>query len=338
MMVYINSFAQISNQKPLEMDFFRNPVPCDSPVCKVVEADYKQFFAPMAARRMGPVLKRAVAVTDTALKLASLENPDAIVCGTGLGCIDNTEKFLKAMIENDEMCLQPTFFINSTHNTIASQIASYLKCNGYNSTYSHLGISFESALLDILMQMELGEIRTAVAGAFDEMSQTFMALFRKVGYSSSPMGECAVSVVLGNERTDASKCRLDDVDIIRSSSVDCVCARLRSFLKKNGLEPSGIDCIMTGRNGDERYDGSYDALVNEIFGEDMFQCHYKHIFGESFTSSAYGLITAAEMLSEGFVPQAYIYGEERNCTKLDTILLVNSFRSLDWSFVLLRKL
>ncbi|MGM9749349.1 MAG: hypothetical protein ACI3ZN_11165 [Candidatus Cryptobacteroides sp.] len=338
MMVYINSFAQISNQKPLEMDFFKNPVPCDSLVCKVEEADYKQFLAPMAARRMGPILKRAVAVTDTALKLASLEKPDAIVCGTGLGCIDNTEKFLKAMIENDEMCLQPTFFINSTHNTIASQIASYLKCNGYNSTYSHLGISFENALLDILMQMELGEIGTAVAGAFDEKSQMFLDLFIKVGYSFAPLGECAVSVVLGKERSDASKCRLDDVDIIRSSSGGRVCDRLRSFLKKNGLEPSGINCIVTGRNGDKRFDGAYDALINDVFGQDMFQCHYKHIFGESFTASAYGLVTAAEMLAEGVVPQPYIYGGCEKFDDLETILLINSFKSLDWSFVLLRKM
>ncbi|MGN1211105.1 MAG: beta-ketoacyl synthase chain length factor [Candidatus Cryptobacteroides sp.] len=319
------------------MDFFLNPVPCDNLGCNVVEADYRQFLSPMAARRMGPVLKRAIAVTVSSLEQSGIGMPDAVVCGTGLGCLDNTEKFLKSMIDNGEMCLQPTFFINSTHNTIASQIASYLKCNGYNSTYSHLGISFGSALLDVLMQMESGIIKNAVVGGYDEMTPTFRNLFAKTGYFNSPIGECAVSVVLSNTKTEKTKCSLEDVDIMRSNSLERVEDRLRSFLNKNGAEPCDVDCIMTGRNGDSRYDGGYDALVNGVFGPDMFQCRYKHIFGESFTAPAYGFVTSVEMLSEGFVPQPYIYSGERKAADLGTILLIDSFKSLDWSFALLRK-
>ena len=44
-----------------------------------------------------------------------------------------------------ENCLKPSLFMQSTHNTIGSLIGIVLKCHGYNNTYSHEGISFESA-------------------------------------------------------------------------------------------------------------------------------------------------------------------------------------------------
>ena len=49
--------------------------------------------------------------------------PDAIITGTGLGCLEDTEKFLTAMVTNKEEFLTPTSFIQSTHNTVSAQIA-----------------------------------------------------------------------------------------------------------------------------------------------------------------------------------------------------------------------
>lgn len=336
MSVYIKSIAQVSTQTPLDDGFFRHPVVCSEPFVRCVEADYKSFIPPLVARRMGAILKRAVATSVAALKEAGVENPDAIVCGTGLGCIENTEKFLSAMIENDECCLQPTFFINSTHNTVASQIATFLKCNGYNSTYAHLGISFESALMDVLMQMELGTISTALVGGHDEMTPTYYKLFDKVTYWDAPMGECAVSVVLGKERGDGDMCELKDVDLMFSPSMEAAASRLEAFLGRHGLTAGDIDCVITGRNGDGRYDGSYDSFLAGSFAEGILECRYKHVFGESFTAPAYGLLLGSEILRTGTVPQDYIYAGAVPRT-LRNILIVNSFQSKDWSFVLIGK-
>ena len=77
--------------------------------------------------------------------------PDAVIAGTGLGCLEDTEKFLGSIYTLQEHLLNPTPFINSTHNTIAGAIALAIKCHGYNATYTHRGFSFESALLDALM-------------------------------------------------------------------------------------------------------------------------------------------------------------------------------------------
>ena len=55
--------------------------------------------------------------------------------------------------------LTPTSFIQSTHNTVGGQIALELQCKGYNFTYVHGSNSFESALLDAKLQLELNEAK-----------------------------------------------------------------------------------------------------------------------------------------------------------------------------------
>lgn len=336
MAVYIDSYALISTQTPLDEGWFRNPSECAAPYVRCVEADYKEFISPIMARRMGPILKRAIATSVAALKAAGVEDPDAIVCGTGLGCIENTEKFLSAMIDNNESCLQPTFFINSTHNTVASQVATFLKCNGYNSTYAHLGISFESALMDVLMQMELGKIHTALVGGHDEMTPTYFKLFDKVSYWQAPVGECAASFVLSDRPSAGAKCSLMDVDLAYSPSRVQLRARVEALLGRHGLKASDISCVVTGRDGDTRYDSSYDGFMEDVFGQDVLECRYRHVFGESFTAPAYGLALGAEILDTASVPQTFVWAGKA-AEKLDNVLVVNCFQSKDWSFILLGK-
>ena len=96
-------------------------------------------------RRMGNLIKMGVG---TALKVKGEEKIEGIVVGTGLGCIENTEIFLREFIVHSSGTLSPTAFIQSTHNTVAGQIALILKEHGYNSTYTQRGTSFENALID----------------------------------------------------------------------------------------------------------------------------------------------------------------------------------------------
>ena len=106
--IYIRSAAQISVQKPLCEGWMTDPAPCSGPYLRSQDPDFKQFLNPLQARRMGLILKRAIAVSLTALKDAGIECPDAIFTGTGLGCMENTENFLSAMCRDGEEMLPPT--------------------------------------------------------------------------------------------------------------------------------------------------------------------------------------------------------------------------------------
>ena len=336
MTAYIQSSSQISNQEPLTDRWFTAPQECSGRMNCSVDASYGEFIPPMVARRMGKILKRAAAVSLSALKEAQIAVPEAIIFGTGLGCIENSEKFLRAMVEQGETCLQPTYFINSTHNTVASQVATLIKCHGYNNTYAHKGVSFESALLDCLMQFETGRIKSALVGGFDELTPTVFDLTDREGYWSggAVAGETSVAFALSGERNSRTKCALKDVALCLEESADEVEEALRRFLARSG-NPA-VDLVVTGRSGDESFDGEYDSLVAGVLGKDVPEARYKHIFGESFTAGAFGVMLAAETIAQGCLHPAFLCGGAVP-QRFDRVLVINSFRSGDRSFILLER-
>ena len=97
MKVFIESVSPISIQEPLCEKWFSAPIIPSQSYNLSTEPDYKEFVSPIEARRMGKLLKRAVATALHSLKNASKAEPDAIIIGTGLGCVEHTEKFLNAV-------------------------------------------------------------------------------------------------------------------------------------------------------------------------------------------------------------------------------------------------
>jgi len=127
----------IGNDFPAEIvDSINNRLRC-------IEPSYLDFLNPVMARRMGRVIKMGIVSAILSLKDAKLEMPDAIIAGTALGCLGETEKFLKAIIADDELYLTPTSFIQSLQNSVSAQIALHLSCTGHNFTFAHRGFSFE---------------------------------------------------------------------------------------------------------------------------------------------------------------------------------------------------
>ncbi len=88
-----------------------------------------------------------------------------------MGCMIDSEKFVSAIIDNKEQYLTPTSFIQSTHNTVAGQIALGMSCKAYNFTYVHSSISFESALLDAKLQLENEEAQHILVGGVEELGE-----------------------------------------------------------------------------------------------------------------------------------------------------------------------
>lgn len=207
--IYLMSAAQISAQEPLSEAWKDNPEPLSNELTRSREADYKQFIPPLEARRMGRILKRAIATARTATAQAGIGIPEAIVTGTGLGCIENTEIFLDALCREGEDQMMPTRFMQSTHNTISSIVAINLKAHGYNTTYAHNTVSFQSALMDAMMQLRRGKIANAMVCAHDEMTPSYHALLCKGGYlKGKHAAECAVSMVLATANPGNALCEV----------------------------------------------------------------------------------------------------------------------------------
>jgi len=333
MNIYINTIKQISAQQPLVDDWFDEPIFYSEPYVRAIEPDYKQFFTPNESRRLGKILKRALLVSrECRGVLNTPENmPDAIITGTGLGCIENTEIFLDKLVREGEELLNPTHFMQSTHNTISSLVAIDAKCHAYNSTYAHKGISFECALQDAFMQLKTNKIQTALVGAHDEMTPAYFTLLKRGGYLGKPnqtfAGETAIAMMLSTEKTEKTLCEIEAVEKIYTG--------VREVKELEGV--SDIDYIMVGTNGVEENNKIYFENCAKLF-PNIPLLQYKNIFGESYTASALGVYAAAICLQKGEIPNfMFIDKKSKIVNRTSKILCYNHFENKNHTFVLLSK-
>ena len=149
-------------------------------------AEIRDYVKPLEARRMGKIMKSSLLSSLKALKEAGVEQPDAIITGTALGCLENSELLLRQLTEEGEVTLKPTYFMQSTHNTISSNIAIRLGCHGYNITYTQDDDSLKWALRDAELLLQSGKVRTVLVGCHDETTPMYRDLLYRIGEKEQP--------------------------------------------------------------------------------------------------------------------------------------------------------
>ena len=143
--------------------------------------EIRNYVKPLEARRMGKIMKSSLLSSLKAMEQAGIEKPDAIITATALGCLENSERLLNQLQEEGEVMLKPTYFMQSTHNTIGSGIAIFTKCHGYNVTYTHGKDSLEWALRDARMLLKSGKAKSVLVGLHDETTPLYRSLMQRVG-------------------------------------------------------------------------------------------------------------------------------------------------------------
>ena len=291
--IYIRSAKQISIQHPLSDNWISNPIEGLTGYNEAIDPDFRNWMSTGEARRLGKIMKRAVVTSSECMKSSQISLPDAIVTATGLGCVKNTELFLTDLCTQGESLLKPTQFMQSTHNTIGSLVAILNNCHGYNVTYAHGDISNEIALLDAITQISIGDIHTALVGAFDELTTNYYTLLKRSGYYSNDMvaaGEVAVSFMLSDTPGPDALCRLESISTLYRYSTEKILRAINQTCK--------YDCIVAGYNGNTKNEERYDDILSNL-DNDTAILQYKNIFGECMTSSALGIYAASTILSKG---------------------------------------
>lgn len=349
---YINGLGSISAQETFDAVFLEKAeINEKDTIFSLKTPVYKDFISPVAIRRMAKGVKNGIVASTMAIKDADVNTVDAIITGTGMGCIEDSEKFLKAIIDNKEQFLTPTSFIQSTHNTVGAQIALGLQCKGYNFTYVNGSISFESALLDAKMKIEEDDANTILIGGIDETADYTSSLFRLAGFlkkeneapyvvlnsttKGAVSGEGATFFVLENKENENTYAEILDVEIINKLAVNEVETRIIAFLKTNDLEVSDLDAVVLGYNGDIEFDNYYKTLSENTFSNTA-QLYYKHLSGEYHTASAFGLWMAAKIIKKQEIPEITTINNLKK-SNYKTILLYNQYRGIDHSFTLISK-
>lgn len=328
--VYIKAAEQISCQLPLSEAWMTEAAAPEPPYQRSIDPNFREFFPPLVARKMSRLIKRAVVASLRAMEHSGIAVPDAIVTGTGLGCVENTEAFLTALTDHGEELLQPSQFMQSTHNTIGSMFAIHTGNHGYNATYSQKCVSMESALLDAYVQMRLGAIDSALVGAHDEVTPTYYTLLEKIGYvgveGQTPCCEASAAIMLGRG-PQGSLCRLDSVRMAHCPTYDETAAI---------ISQSEPDTVMLGINGNEANDRHYAGILRLLDERGIAAAQYKSVFGECYSSSGLGLYALAHCLARGVVP-AHLSLSGKAITGIKSTLLINHSDGHNFAFVKLSK-
>ncbi|WP_374951563.1 beta-ketoacyl synthase chain length factor [Mucilaginibacter sp.] len=349
MNIYIRSSASVSAQHSIGSEaFLEDIVEYSGNRLPVIEPDYKNYIDPKQIRRMSHVIKMGVAAAKECLNNAGIEMPGAIITGTAFGCMEDTITFLTRIVEYQEELLPPTAFIQSTHNTVAAQIALMIKCHNYNSTFVHKGMSFESALFDAVMLLKEQETDTVLVGGTEEMVDTSfvvltrLGLYRRVPVSNLQLYNTTSKGTIGGEgaafrlvstvesadnmaQLVATKTLFKPADISKS---------ITDFLHYNSMEIGAVDMVLTGKNGDIRNDSYYTDLESGLF-KDSTIANYKHLCGEYPTSSSFALWLAANVLKRQTVPTVLLQNETVT-TPPGTILYYNHYQGNYHSLMLLK--
>jgi len=342
MKIYIRAAAAISPQKTFgQVPFLAEPVEYFGNRLQTIEPDYKNLIDAKLLRRMSRIIKMGVATAAACLQEAGENNPGAIITGTAYGCLEDTGIFLTETIQRNEEMPPPTAFIQSTHNTVGSQIALMLKCHSYNNTFVHNGFSFESALLDAMLLLKENGTDKVLVGSIDELTDNSYSILTRLGlykrtavsnldlYSSTSKGtiagEGAAFFLLTTEHSPGAYAQLDGmVTFYKPKNITETEQQVVFFLKAYSLNINDIDLVITGKNGDSREDEIYEQLQKSVFINKQL-IPYKNLCGEYPTAVSFALWMAVTILKTGIVPAVTGYqGPKEN--KLKKILIYNHYQ------------
>lgn len=269
--------------------------------------DFKTYIPARKLRRLSVIIRRALVIAQEILKKVKNDTPDAIIVGTGLGCLHETVSFLDTMTQVGENLLNPSHFIQSTHNTIAGQIALMLNCNNYNMTFTQKKVSFETALIDALAMFEQEEIKNVLLGGIDEIDIRIIEEIKSLlCYKKNIIGEGAAFFFLDN---NISEVELVGNELTFGKKIDII-----QILKKHDIEK--IDLIISG---EYRAEEQYNDLKKHFSNAEYIQ--YKHFVGTYDTDSSMAMWLGYIILKEQKLPEGI---KSDNTKKYKNCLIYNA--------------
>lgn len=335
--LYLNSVGIISGAgNNMSEDFLVQAPEYKTSFLPAVEPDYKEYIPVMQLRRMSRAVRMGVIAAKKAMEGVGIEKPDAYSLGTAYGCLQDTEKFLDKMIEQEEQMLTPTAFIQSTHNTVGGQIALLAGCNGHNMTYVHRGHSFEHALINSQLYLNEHEGETMLVGGIDEQTPNSIKALQLAGVftneeltpqdvlngkNKSAVGTDGAAFFAVTQKPLADKyIHVKAIEVFKAKS-ETALEKVKAFAARNDTP---VDVFLSGANGMEQYKSVYNNIKQEVYPNAAL-AQYKHCTGDYPVASSLALGILLEGVQKGSLPK-YLFAENQP-EQVKTIAVVNNFGS-----------
>ena len=303
-MAFIHKYSTISKGDTFNQGIIDTRINFKSET-EIIHPNYKEAIPGVNLRRMSTIVKMGLANT---IKCSTSNKIDAIVVGTGLGSIHHTELFLSSFINDNQSILSPTPFINSVHNTISGEIALHTQNKGYNSTYSHNGLSFEGALLDAMLLTKEG--KNVMFGGIDESIPILDNLLTKMKSKNLFSSGSSFFNLSPNKKHSLAEV------------TNCI-------LTKEKLLPSLID---TELKPEEDFIISGSSTCTKSENTNTF--NYSKYSGIYMTNSSFGLQLAVEILN--FLETTELDGHKLP-SKLKRVIIINHSSKNDVGVIIVRR-
>jgi 3-oxoacyl-[acyl-carrier-protein] synthase II len=243
----------------------------------LIAPNYKDYVSPVALRRLSSILRMGIAAAKECENKVG-QPFDAISVGTALGCLTDTEKFLKVINSVEGDILSPTAFIQSTHNTIAGQISLDMGNHSYNMTHTQNNVSFEMALIDGMLCCS-EDSKNVLVGAADEAIDFLNLLKPAILPQEAHLTSGATFLVLQPNK-NANSIAIKDCSAIKTKR--SLHEEIETFLTDNNISKNDIHKVFS--NNDE---------LNNQFSDHV---NFSEFTGLHYSSSAFGTHMAHDWL------------------------------------------
>jgi len=291
-MYYIQAISSISNQDSFRNDDLYTSLRDFNTEHDVVAPDYKEFIPRNSLRRLSPILRMGLTCAIESKNVVG-KDFDAIVVGTALGCLKDTEKFLNTFITSTSDFLSPTAFIQSTHNTIGGQISLGLNNHAYNMTHTQNNLSFEVSLIDAILCIKDGKTNVLVGAAEEKIA--FLELVQpKLISDIYPLASGASFFTL-SEKQQNSTVAIQAVETnFNSKHTD---REISSFLERENVTLENSDLVFTSGNS-----------LN-VAGSSLNTINYLKYSGLHYSASAFATHVAHDFLKNNNAKYALVIND-----------------------------
>ncbi len=279
-----------------------NPDPKNEHFYKKMEIhNFSDLFEKNEMRRLSVLIKNGLGAGMRVIETTGIDQLNAIITGTGKGSISKIEQFLGDIDIYNETALNPSVFIQSTHNTINGQLALKTQANTYNMTHVNQGFTLHNVLRDAqLFLKEYGD-KTVLAGVFEENTVFNVSIHEKAGLSGIAedghypiiWGEGVTFFSLGNQFT-SSKVRLSGTQCFTNLYGSDHWQEALEYFRKSSKEDG--TAYLLGYNNDFEKDTLYKPLIEIIENNNQPYYNFKQHSGEHDTAGGYAIYMANRIL------------------------------------------
>jgi 3-oxoacyl-[acyl-carrier-protein] synthase II len=335
--IYLHGMAHISAQNTIEKHYFFESIESSThyPI-SAHEPEYKTLIPPLQLRRMNKSMRLALFTAKVALEEAHMDTVNAIILGSGMGCLTDSEKFVEAMLEDEQQRFNPTPFIQSTHNMAAATLALALQCKGYNMTYVNNANSVASAVQDSQLHLMEHPEDVVIFGGVEELGKQSPQFWQWAGFSEIEHPSLPPSPQTQKEMVSegaalfvaSAQVRPQTIATLHGVAYDLEASEpelfLQNFMKEHAIEPDQIDAVLLGIVPTQIGDAPLQAMAQSLLPH-AAQVGYKHVLGDHDSMAASALAIACQILQNQSIPETLLFKSGR-ATPIRQILIYHQRR------------